>query len=115
MPRILPRLLKAIQNTPKRPTRIILKQKKTKQAPKPLPEFPSISLDGRSSSILIDHDAVNDIKRINHHKRRRNPPPKLSRTKAKPAEDSADGAGATNRGMTLEERTWWSNPYCTCF
>ncbi|KAJ3532064.1 hypothetical protein NM688_g7479 [Phlebia brevispora] len=117
MPRILPRLLKALQEARSRPSQNrppnvyrIKHRNRTKSLWRPVPEL-SYSPRGRTHSILLDE--LNPIFNHDNYVRHKTLPPKVWLS------DSAQKtrAGASGREedrpstMSKEERDWWASPY----
>lgn len=119
MPRILPRLARAwdkvretaldkppLSPPPKRFQRIPGRRIPEKHA------LASLSITGRTQSLLLDRKNVIQSKQSYIY--RRSPAPKLyGPNLAKPVLDpTRDAYGAKIRAMTMEERQWYSSPYC---
>ncbi|KAI0638323.1 hypothetical protein C8Q77DRAFT_424888 [Trametes polyzona] len=121
MPRLIPRLLRAIDRVRTRPPRI----PRTPPPPRtPLPkectraftrpDEVDISPYGRTQSILLDRKTLRLIYRHSRYQRSKGLAPYIyvseSRWKAKQARGRAP-QGALPRAMTKEERTFYANPY----
>lgn len=107
MPRLLPRLLKILQDAPEPNTssRGYTRYKKRVSMKNIIPETPTFTSEGRTHSILLDNaNPIIDGHLYNRHKAR---PPRVRLVK--PLQDS--GEHDHLREMTDEEREWWSSPY----
>ncbi|PSR71806.1 hypothetical protein PHLCEN_2v12307 [Hermanssonia centrifuga] len=116
MPRILPRILKRLDEIhfSSQPHKLNLTKltpiKQRKSLWKPTPSF-SLSPHGRTQSILLeDVNPVNDRRVFRPHKMM---PPRLRvrRPEKRNATATEVRIEDTPRRMTPEERGWWSNPY----
>ncbi|KAG0709498.1 hypothetical protein DFH29DRAFT_792915 [Suillus ampliporus] len=107
MPRLLPRLLKILQDAPQlNPARNgYTRYKKRVSMKKPVPETPSFTSAGRTHSILLDD--ANPITEGHLYDRHKSLPPRVRLLK--PLQDT--GEHDHPREMTEEEREWWSSPY----
>lgn len=112
MPRLLPRLLKVLQETPitsssakyvPRPQDVSSRKRKSLYRPIPLP-LPSFHPAGRTRSILLDENLVTDKRVFARHKRL---PPRVHLGARLVVHDEHD----VPREMTTQEREWWSSPY----
>lgn len=112
MPRIIPRLLKAIEHaayTPERPPEIPTSLLRKKRRSLWTPHIPksNFSVDGRTKSVLLDD--VNPLIHKGVFRRHKRLPPRVRVHKATlKRSDSSD----VPRRMTPEEREWYANPYC---
>lgn len=112
MPRLLPRLLKALQQTPltqsssKHVARSQdIRSRKRKSLYRPiLVSLPLFHPAGRTRSILLDENPVTDKRVFARHKRL---PPRV-RLGPRPV---VHGEHDVPREMTTQEREWWSSPY----
>lgn len=113
MPRLLPRLVKKLKETPlgePRPRHL----GNGKHAPprrrpvyQPIPERPSYSVAGRVQSILLDdHSPVTNSRAYVRHKA---PSPRVLVSPGKITAENAESY--IPREMTAQEREWWSSPY----
>lgn len=112
MPRLLPRLLKALQETPLTHTNskhvapsqdVGSRKRKSLYRPITVP-LPSFHPAGRTRSILLDENPVTDKRAFARHKRL---PPRV-RLGPRPV---VHGEHDVPREMTTQEREWWSSPY----
>lgn len=107
MPRLLPRLLKILQDAPEpitlsnRHTRY----KKRVSMKNANPGTPTFTSEGRTHSILLDD--ANPITEGHLYNRHKSLPPRVRLVK--PLQDI--GEHDHPREMTDEEREWWSSPY----
>ena len=112
MPRLLPRLLKALQEAPlthMNSKRVARSRNvgpcKRKSLYRPMPiSLPSFHLAGRTRSILLEENPVTDKRVFTRHKRL---PPRV-RLGPRPVLPNEDDVP---REMTTQEREWWSSPY----
>ncbi|KAF8842224.1 hypothetical protein BDN67DRAFT_947884, partial [Paxillus ammoniavirescens] len=112
MPRLLPRLLKTLKETPltdHRPRHVDRSQNiyssKRKSLYRPSPTSPpSFNPAGRTHSILLDANPVTEKRVFTRHK---SLPPIVRVTSTRVAHERHDAP----REMTVEEREWWSSPY----
>lgn len=109
MPRLLPRLLKILQDAPEPNTLTrssgYTRLKKRVSLKNVIPEAPTFTSEGRTHSILLDNaNPIIDGHLYNRHKAL---PPKVRLVK--PPQNS--GEHDRPREMTNEEREWWSSPY----
>ncbi|KAG8218782.1 hypothetical protein J3R82DRAFT_4457 [Butyriboletus roseoflavus] len=112
MPRLLPRLLKALQETPlthSNSKRVARSQdvgsRKSKSLYRPVTvSLPSFHPAGRTRSILLDENPVTDKRVFARHKRL---PPRVH-LGPRPV---VHGEHDVPREMTTKEREWWSSPY----
>lgn len=113
MPRLLPRLVKKLKETPlggPRPRHL----DNGKHAPhrgrpvcQSIPERPSYSVAGRVQSILLDdHSPVTNSRAYVRHKA---PSPRVLVSPGKITTENAESY--IPREMTAQEREWWSSPY----
>lgn len=112
MPRLLPRLLKALQETPSNAKRVPLSRHvgacKRKSLYRPIPgHSPPFQFAGRTRSFLLEENPVTDKRAFKRHKRL---PPRV-RLGSGPL---VHGEHDVPREMTTQEREWWSSPYRTC-
>jgi hypothetical protein len=107
MPRLLPRLLKILQDAPEPNTRSngYTRYKKRVSMKNTIPGIPTFSSEGRTHSILLDD--VNPITEGYLYNRHKSLPPRVRLVK--PLQDT--GEHDHPREMTDEEREWWSSPY----
>lgn len=107
MPRLLPRLLKILQDAPEPNTRSngYTRYKKRVSMKNTMPGIPTFSSEGRTHSILLDD--VNPITEGYLYNRHKSLPPRVRLVK--PLQDT--GEHDHPREMTDEEREWWSSPY----
>lgn len=110
MPRLLPRLLKALQETSSTSTHVPRSQNvrvgKRKSLYRPMPvSLPSFHPAGRTRSILLDENPVTDKRVFTRHKRL---PPRVRLGLRLAMHEEHD----VPREMTTQEREWWSSPYC---
>ncbi|KAF8076233.1 hypothetical protein FPV67DRAFT_1776787 [Lyophyllum atratum] len=110
MPRILPRLLTAIERStePSSWTPFVLPRRGRESLHKPVPPRPSFHPAHHTKSILLDQHETNPITSSRVYVRHKSlpPRPRLSR-RVKHRKDSHDRP----RAMTEHERQWWSSPY----
>ena len=107
MPRLLPRLLKALQQTQLKHVRTQdVGSRKRKSLYRPAPASPSFHPGGRTRSILLDENPMTDKRVFARHKRL---PPRVRIGPRPVILDEYD----VPREMTTEEREWWSSPYRT--
>lgn len=121
MPRILPRLLKALQESklrsPTQPAFILpglaRRRNRKKSLWQPLPSEYSLSPHGRTQSILLDE--FNPVAHCAAFVAHKTLPPKVHLDEAVQKTRIADGEEREDRprSMTQEERGWWANPYRT--
>ncbi|KAG1755833.1 hypothetical protein EDB19DRAFT_1663195 [Suillus lakei] len=107
MPRLLPRLLKILQDTPE-PNSLsngYTRYKKRVSMKNTIPETPTFTSEGRTRSILLDN--ANPITEGYLYDRHKTLPPRVRLVK--PLQDTGDHDHP--REMTDEEREWWSSPY----
>ncbi|KAG2146693.1 hypothetical protein DEU56DRAFT_150776 [Suillus clintonianus] len=107
MPRLLPRLLKILQDAPE-PSSLsngYTRYKKRVSMKNTIPETPTFSPEGRTHSILFDD--ANPITQGHLYNRHKSLPPRVRLVK--PLQDT--GGHDHPREMTNEEREWWSSPY----
>ncbi|OAX43840.1 hypothetical protein K503DRAFT_680057 [Rhizopogon vinicolor AM-OR11-026] len=106
-PRLLPRLLKFLQDAPlpKSQSNGNVRRRKRVSMKKSVPETPSFTSDGRTRSILLDD--ANPITEGHFYDRHKSLPPKVHILR--PLHDT--GGHDHPREMTEEEREWWSSPY----
>ncbi|KAF8558846.1 hypothetical protein OG21DRAFT_1503806 [Imleria badia] len=112
MPRLLPRLLKALQEAPLTPStskRVAGSRNvgacKRKSLYRPIPvSLPSFHPAGRMRSILLEENPVTDKRVFTRHKRL---PPRVRLGPRPVGHDEHD----VPREMTTREREWWSSPY----
>lgn len=109
MPRLLPRLLKVLQETPltqsssKHVTRSQNVKRKSLYRPIPL-TLPSFHPAGRTHSILLDENPMTDKRVFARHKRL---PPRVRLGPRPVVRNEHD----VPREMSTQEREWWSSPY----
>lgn len=114
MPRLLPRLLKALQETPltHRGSKHVarsqdISSRKRNSLYRPIPvSLPSFHPVGRTRSILFDQNPVTDKQVFARHKRL---PPRVRLGPRPVVHEEHD----VPREMTTQERQWWSSPYRT--
>ena len=115
MPRLLPRLLKALQETPlthsgsKRVARsqnVGSRERKSLYRPATA-VLPSFHPAGRTRSILLEENPMTDKRVFARHKRL---PPRVRLGPRPVIRDEHD----VPREMTDQEREWWSSPYRAC-
>ena len=110
MPRLLPRLLKALQETPPLNSKHVAPSRnvgarKRKSLYRPVPvSVPSFDPAGRTRSILLDENPVTEKRVFARHKRL---PPRV-RLGPRPVVHKEHDVP---REMTAQEREWWSSPY----
>ncbi|EED80769.1 predicted protein [Postia placenta Mad-698-R] len=98
MPRLLPRLLKALQT--RRPLLL----------PQDPPQCPPISPEGRTQSIVLD--SLDPILALSMYKRHKAPAPRLRALKSRSSQKRDHEAQVPNlRSMSEEERRYWASPY----
>ncbi|KAG1753902.1 uncharacterized protein EDB91DRAFT_1215395 [Suillus paluster] len=107
MPRLLPRLLKTLQDAPQPnpASNGYTRYKKRISMKRLIPETPSFTSNGRTHSILLDD--ANPITEGHLYNRHKSLPPRVRLLK--PLQDT--GEHDHPREMTEEERDWWSSPY----
>ncbi|KAG1780133.1 hypothetical protein EV702DRAFT_761806 [Suillus placidus] len=107
MPRLLPRLLKILQDAPEPSTSSngYTRYKKRVSMKNTIPETPTFTAEGRTHSILLDD--ANPITEGHLYNRHKSLPPRVRLVK--PLQDT--GEHDRPREMTDEEREWWSSPY----
>lgn len=107
MPRLLPRLLKILQDAPESNTLSngYTRYKKRVSMKNTIPGTPTFTSEGRNHSILLDD--ANPITEGHLYNRHKSLPPRVRLVK--PLQDT--GAHDHPREMTDEEREWWSSPY----
>jgi len=107
MPRLLPRLLKILQDAsqPNAPSNGYTSYKKRVSMKRHVPVTPSFTSDGRTQSILLDE--ANPITEGHLYDRHKSLPPRVRLPR--PLLDT--GEHDRPREMTEEEREWWSSPY----
>ncbi|KAG1820318.1 uncharacterized protein BJ212DRAFT_1567544 [Suillus subaureus] len=107
MPRLLPRLLKILQDAPEPNTLSngYTRYKKRVSMKNTIPETPTFTSEGRTRSILLDD--ANPITEGHLYNRHKSLPPRVRLVK--PLQDT--GEHDHPREMTDEEREWWSSPY----
>jgi hypothetical protein len=107
MPRLLPRLLKILQDAPESNTFSsgYTRYKKRVSMKNIIPEAPTFTSEGRTHSILLDN--ANPIIEGHLYNRHKTLPPRVRLVK--PLQDSVEHDHP--REMTDEEREWWSSPY----
>lgn len=107
MPRLLPRLLKILQDVsePNTLSNGYTRYKKRVSMKNTIPGTPTFTSEGRTHSILLDD--ANPITEGHLYNRHKSLPPKVRLVK--PLQDT--GAHDHPREMTDEEREWWSSPY----
>jgi hypothetical protein len=107
MPRILPRLLQKIASssgfTEKQEP---IRRPRRKSLPNKGLPAPSFVPYGRKHSILLDPQ--NPITNASDYVQHKQSPPQVSMLKSSADTDTTCGP----RQMTVEERSWWSSPYC---
>lgn len=115
MPRLLPRLIRKLTETPpNEPTPRHLAsggyvRLRRKLPCRPASERPSFSAIGRTQSILLDPQSpVTDSRAYLKHKLQ---PPRVQVSSGGTV--SADAGLDTPREMSVQEREWWSSPYRT--
>ncbi|TFK55818.1 hypothetical protein OE88DRAFT_1804611 [Heliocybe sulcata] len=105
MPRLVPRLLKSLQNFKLKgrpsphdaPASLASpKEHRRRSSPRAIPRLPAIAANDRSQSILVDN--VNPIVNAEAFIRRKSPAARLR-------------TGSEDGEMSEEERDWWSSPY----
>ncbi|KAI6047309.1 hypothetical protein EDC04DRAFT_610212 [Pisolithus marmoratus] len=113
MPRLLPRLIKKLKETPlgEPSPRHLDKGKhvppRRKLVCQPIPERPSYSVAGRMQSILLDDQSP--VTNGGAYIRHKAPSPRVL---VSPGEITTENAESyTPREMTAQEREWWSSPY----
>lgn len=113
MPRLLPRLIRKLTETPpNEPTPRHLAsggyvRLRRKLPCRPASERPSFSAIGRTQSILLDPQSpVTDSRAYLKHKLQ---PPRVQVSSGGTV--SADAGLDTPREMSVQEREWWSSPY----
>ena len=109
MPRLLPRLLKVLQETPLNSKRVApsrnVRARKRNSLYRPIPvALPSFHPAGRTRSILLDENPVTDKQAFARHKRL---PPRVRLGPRPVVHQEHD----VPREMTTQEREWWSSPY----
>ncbi|KAG2158802.1 uncharacterized protein EDB93DRAFT_1076106 [Suillus bovinus] len=107
MPRLLPRLLKILQDAsePNTFNNGYTRYKKRVSMKNTIPETPTFTSEGRTHSILLDNaNPITDGHLYNRHK---SLPPRVHLVK--PLQHT--GEHDHPREMTNEEREWWSSPY----
>ncbi|KAG9317596.1 hypothetical protein JVU11DRAFT_1805 [Chiua virens] len=111
MPRLLPRLVKILQETPLThpSTKHVARSqnvgsRKRKSLYRPIPSLPSFHPVGRTRSILLDENPVTDKRVFERHKRL---PPRVHLGPRAVVHEEQD----VPREMTAQEREWWSSPY----
>ncbi|KAG6911705.1 hypothetical protein DXG01_007955 [Tephrocybe rancida] len=104
MPRILPRLL-AQPLSHKLDTPFTLKRRRPRSFKRPVPPPPSFKPSDHPRSILLHDPDTNPITRSRVHIRHKSLPPLPKKLKVRKYE--TDGP----RGMTEQERRFWSSPY----
>ncbi|KAG2369938.1 hypothetical protein BDR07DRAFT_1447317 [Suillus spraguei] len=107
MPRLLPRLLKILQDAPEPITlsNRHSRYKKRVSMKNTIPKTPTFTSEGRAHSILLDD--ANPITEGHLYNRHKSLPPRVRLVK--PLQDT--GEHDHPREMTDEEREWWSSPY----
>ncbi|KAF8138616.1 hypothetical protein EV363DRAFT_1580372, partial [Boletus edulis] len=110
MPRLLPRLLKALQEAPLTssnskhvPRNVGARKRKSLYRPIPVP-LPSFHPAGRTRSILLEENPVTDKWVFARHKRL---PPRVRLGPRPVVHEEHD----VPREMSTQEREWWSSPY----
>jgi hypothetical protein len=117
MARLLPRLLQRIANSQslrnetKLYPRATRKTKPVKSLRRPLPATSSFSPSGRSQSILLDE--INPVIHRKKYVRHKSFPPQVQLLRSMSRTQKMANSDRPRR-MTLQERTWWSSPYCIC-
>jgi len=106
-PRILPRLLKFLQDAPLSNSQSNgnVRYRKRVSMKQPILESPSFTSKGRTQSILLDD--TNPITEGHLYDKHKSLPPRV-RVQRTPNDTGGDGRP---REMTKEEREWWSSPY----
>lgn len=106
-PRLLPRLLKFLQDgpLPNSQSNRNIRYRKRVSMRKRVPETPSFTSDGRTQSILLDD--TNPITEGHLYDRHKSLPPRVR------IRGTLHDTGEYDRPreMTEEEREWWSSPY----
>jgi hypothetical protein len=106
-PRLLPRLLKFLQDAPlpNLQSKGNIRRRKRVSMKNPVPQMPSFIVNGRIQSILLDD--TNPITEGHLYDRHKSLPPRVHIPR--PLHDT--GEHDRPREMTEEEREWWSSPY----
>ncbi|KAI0660848.1 hypothetical protein C8Q70DRAFT_972874 [Cubamyces menziesii] len=119
MPRLIPRLLRALDHARTRPPRITRRPSLPPLKPRnprnfTRPEDVDISPHGRTKSILLDRAALRLIYRHSRYQRSKGIAPQvhISKTRWKAAQRrGCVPPGLPPREMTQEERSFYANPY----
>lgn len=113
MPRLLPRLLKALQTVRLQPTPISPRRRPQRRPlllPQDPPQCPPISPEGRTQSIVLD--SLDPILALSMYKRHKAPAPRLRALKSRSSQKRDHEAQVPNlRSMSEEERRYWASPY----
>lgn len=114
MPRILPRLLKALDNVVLTPgssssTQTRTWNKRGRSVRRESPPRPDWTGHARKHSLLADD--VNPYTNKRKFRLRKALPPQVDVDRSQSTSDGHDGP----RTMTVQEREWYSSPYCACF
>jgi hypothetical protein len=115
MPRLIPRLLKRLQDAPadnsKRISVAPVRRRRIISFRGPSLPPPSLSPFGRTRSILLED--VNPVINTAAYTRHKSLPPRLRIHKAQRRRAVDTNQDELPRRMTQEERRWWASPYCT--
>ncbi|KAH9899732.1 hypothetical protein C8Q73DRAFT_332384 [Cubamyces lactineus] len=119
MPRLIPRLLRALDHarsrvprSTRRPSPPLLRPPNPRTFTRP--EDVDISPRGRTKSILLDRDALRLIYRHSRYQRSKSVAPQVHVSKARWKAKQMRGRaplGVLPREMTEEERSFYANPY----